>query len=172
MAGTVYHVPPIPPDPEHTTYVAAGAITIGVEYRLLDNAELQAAYQGEQLEEIEAAVGDTTIDDNGVSIHVFDTASKHEYLRFDCFRNGPHYHYIESNGPKQTIVDFDAIAHGDMIEWTLGRIERGLTLMLAYAGAKELAGQLDQKEINAQLPELERMAREAQQALDAQLQSR
>jgi hypothetical protein len=169
MTGTVYHVQPIPAAPDRTTYLEAGVLTFGVEYRLLDDAELKAAYQGSDLDEIEAAVGDAIVDDNGVSIHVFDTADGHEYLRFDCFRNGPHYHYIERDSPKQTIVEFDAVAHGDMIDWTLARIERGLTVMLAHAGAPQLAERLDQGQINAQLPELERLAREAQQALDAQL---
>jgi hypothetical protein len=117
-------------------------------------------------------VGDATVDDNGVSIHVFDTESRHEYLRFDCFRNGPHYHYIERDSPKQTIVEFDAIAHGDMVEWTLTRIDRGLTAMLCHAGAPQLAEQLDQVKIRTQLPELKRLAHEAQRELDAQLELR
>jgi hypothetical protein len=40
VTGTVYSVPPIPPDPEHTTWVPAGGLSIGVEYRLLDEAEI------------------------------------------------------------------------------------------------------------------------------------
>ncbi len=57
MTGTVYTVPPIPPDAEHTTWVEAGAIRVGVEYRLLDDAELAANYAGEQMDEIQEATG-------------------------------------------------------------------------------------------------------------------
>ncbi len=32
MTGVTYTVAPIPPDAEHTTWVDAGAISIGVEY--------------------------------------------------------------------------------------------------------------------------------------------
>ena len=39
MTGTVYTVPPIPPDPEHTTYVDAGASGVG---RMQASAELAA----------------------------------------------------------------------------------------------------------------------------------
>ena len=56
MTGTVYTVPPIPPDAKDTTWVGAGAISIGVEYRILDDAELAANYEGEQMEEIQDAL--------------------------------------------------------------------------------------------------------------------
>lgn len=172
MAGTVYHVPPIPADPKHTTYINTGVLTFGVEFRLLDDAELQAAYEGAALEEIEAAVAGNNIDDNGVSIHVFAGADQHEYLRFDCFRNAPHYHYIERQTAKQTIVEFDPVAHGDMLDWALSQIAKGLQAMLRHAGANDVAAQInatEQQQINTSLPELERLAREAARALAAQL---
>ena len=50
MTGTVYTVSPIPPDPEHTTYVDAGAIRLGVEYRLHDAADLAANYRGREMQ--------------------------------------------------------------------------------------------------------------------------
>ena len=90
MTGTVYTVPPIPPDAEHTTYVDAGAISIGVEYRLLDNADLAANYQGEQRKEIEDALDGLVVEDNGVSIQVVGKEDGHEYLRFDLFEGEPH----------------------------------------------------------------------------------
>ena len=54
MPGTVYTVPPIPPDPEHTRWVDAGVLRFGVEWRLLDNAELDKNYEGEAMDEIQA----------------------------------------------------------------------------------------------------------------------
>ena len=95
MTGTSYTVPPIPPDAEHTTYIDAGAIRIGVEYRLLDNAELVANYQGDEMDEIKSALKDgLVVEDNGVSLHVVGSQDGHEYLRFDLFEGEPHYHYI------------------------------------------------------------------------------
>jgi hypothetical protein len=34
MIGTVYNIPPQPPVAENTPYLPAGAITLGIEYRL------------------------------------------------------------------------------------------------------------------------------------------
>ena len=102
MPGTVYTVPPIPPDPEHTTYIEAGNLRFGVEWRRLDDAELAANYEGEAMDEIQSHLTSDAVDDDGVSIHVLGSGDGHEYLRFDCFRDGPHYHYIEPSGEKQT----------------------------------------------------------------------
>ena len=168
MTGTTYSVPPIPPDPEHTTWVEAGAISIGVEYRLLDDAELAANYEGEQMDEIQAATGGDAVEDNGVSIHVNGSADGHEYLRFDCFEQGPHYHYILASGEEQTIVDFDRVALGDMLPWALDQIRTRLPEMLARAGGEALVGKLDPAQIAASLAEVERLAREAESALAAQ----
>ena len=168
MTGTVYTVPPIPPDEEHTTWVDAGSISIGVEYRLLDDAELAAHYQGEQMEEIQAATGGQATQDNGVSLHVAGTEDGHEYLRFDMFEKEPHYHYIEPSGEKQTIVDYDRVALGPMLPWALGQIRNQLEPMLRFAGGEALVPKLDPARIAASLAEVEKLAREAEEALAAQ----
>ena len=168
MPGTVYNIPPIPPDPNHTAYVDADAIAFGVEYRLLDNAELAANYEGAAMEEIQAAIGNKTIDDNGVSIHVVANNDGHEYLRFDCFQNEPHYHYIDAGGEKQTIVQYDRVALGDMVTWTLSQLRTRLVPMLEYAGGGRLACELDPTRIAEALVEVERLARAAEDALAVQ----
>ena len=136
MTGTVYTVAPIPPDAEHTTWVDAGAISIGVEYRILDNTELAANYQGEQMDEIQRATGGNAVQDNGVSLHVAGTHDGHEYLRFDMFEGEPHYHYIEPSGEKQTILEYDRVALGPMLPWALGQIR----VRLARGSARPMAG--------------------------------
>ena len=168
MPGTVYTVPPIPPDPKHTTYVEAGALRIGVEWRLLDDAELAANYEGEAMDEIQANLKTDTVEDNGVSIHVESQADGHEYLRFDFFREGPHYHYIEPSGEKQTIVDFDPAAMGEMLPWTFAQLRERLAPMLEYAGGAALVPKLDAAALETALGEVERLAREAEAALAAQ----
>ena len=133
MTGTVYSVPPIPPDAEHTTYVDAGALRFGVEYRLLDEAELAQNYAGEAMDEIQTALQGNTVQDNGVSIHVVAVSDGHEYLRFDCFRDGPHYHYIEPSGEKQTIVD-EMTAAGYRLVDDFDLVERQHFLVFAPGG--------------------------------------
>lgn len=165
MTGTVYTVPPIPPDSEHTVWVDAGALKIGVEYRLLDDAELADNYEGEQLDEIQAATEGKTIEDNGVSIHVSGAADGHEYLRFDMFREEPHYHYIEPSGEKQTIVDFDRVALGPMLPWTLLQIRTRLEEMLTFAGGEALLATIEIARVEASLAEVEKLVVEAEAVL-------
>jgi len=168
MAGTVYTVAPIPPDPEHTTYVDAGALRFGVEWRLLDDAELAANYEGADMEEIQAALDGAAVQDNGVSIHVESSSDGHECLRFDCFENAPHYHYIDRSGEKQTIVEFDPVAMGDMLAWALAQLRTGLAPMLEHAGGGDLVGALDRARIESALSDVEALALRAKAALDAQ----
>jgi hypothetical protein len=167
MPGTVYSVQPIPPDPDHTVYVDTGGLRIGVEYRVLDDAELAANYAGEAMTEIEAAVAGRTIEDNGVSLHVVGAEDGHEYLRFDMFEREPHYHYIEKSGERQTILDYDRVAHGEMLPWALAQLRTRLREMLRFAGGADLADVLDSAQVAASLPEVERLAVEAQAALAA-----
>ena len=164
MTGTVYTVPPIPPDAEHTTWVEAGALQIGVEWRHLDESELEANYEGEAMDEVQAAITGN-IEDNGVSLHVAGAEDGHEYLRFDMFEREPHYHYIERSGERQTIVDFDRVALGEMLPWALHQLRTRLPEMLAFAGGADLVAKLDRDRIEASLGEVERLAREAQAEL-------
>ncbi len=165
MTGTIYTVPPIPPDAEHTTWVDAGAISIGVEYRLLDDTELAANYEGEQMDEIQAATGGNAVEDNGVSLHVVGTEDGHEYLRFDLFEQEPHYHYIEPSGEKQTIIEYDRVALGPMLPWALDQIRHRLVPMLEHAGGEALVPKLDASRIEASLVEVEKLARDAEATL-------
>jgi hypothetical protein len=165
MTGNVYSSPPIPPDPAHTTYVDAGAIRIGVEYRLLDEEQLAANYEGEQMDEIQNALDGAAVQDNGVSLHVVGSEDGHEYLRFDLFEQEPHYHYIDKLGESQTIIDFDRVAHGPMLPWALAQIRERLEPMLEHAGGRALASALDSSRVASALVEVERLAREAMAAL-------
>ena len=165
MTGTVYTVPPIPPDAEHTTYVDAGAISIGIEYRLLDDAELAANYEGEQMDEIQDALGGDAVEDTGVSLHVVGRDDQHEYLRFDLFEREPHYHYIDRSGESQRIIDYDRVALGPMLPWALEQIRSRLPQMLEHAGGQALISKLEGGRIEASLVEVEKLAREAEAEL-------
>lgn len=161
MTGTVYTVPPIPPDPAHTTYVDAGVIRIGVEYRLLDESELEANYEGEEMAEIQEALDGAAVQDNGVSLHVVGAEDRHEYLRFDMFAQEPHYHYVDVSGESQTVIEFDRVAHGPMLPWALTQIRDHLGPMLEHAGGGALAAKIDASRVAESLVEVEKLAREA-----------
>lgn len=166
MPGTVYTVAPIPPDPAHTTWVEGGGLRIGVEYRHLDDAELEANYEGDAMVEIQANVVGA-VDDRGLSLHVASAADGHEYLRFDCFESGPHYHYIEPSGERQTIVDYDPAAMGEMLAWALAQLRTRLEPMLRQAGGASVAESLDAKGVAALVDRVETLAREATAASSA-----
>jgi hypothetical protein len=120
--ATRYEVLPVPARMGFTHLFAAGPIQIGVEYRLL-NEEIIAEEYGE---DSRAKFGNkappglpTTIDEDGVSVHVFDAAARREFLRFDCFDDFPHYHYIDPDTERQTVHSFDEVADGPMDEWVI-----------------------------------------------------
>ncbi|NQZ98663.1 MAG: hypothetical protein HRU01_19345 [Myxococcales bacterium] len=150
---TRYDVMPIPPVDEQTLWFDAGVLRIGVEYRLLNDAIAAASA-------LEAATGDSKgvagVEDRGVSIHVFGSAGGEslELLRFDCFEEDPHYHYISWHDKKNEMVHLDPIADGDPLAWTLERLRLRLPHMLERAGAPGVAEQVDQRAVDAVLPRL------------------
>jgi len=146
---TRYEVMPIPPVEAQTTWFEAGSVRFGVEYRLLNDAIAAAAV-------LESASGNASgplgIDDRGVSIHVFGNSESLEYLRFDCFEEDPHYHYISWKDQCNEMVHIDPVADGDPLGWTLERLRLRLPFMLERAGAPEIAAALDPKLVEDVLP--------------------
>lgn len=162
MAIVVYDIPPIAPDPAHTRYIEAGAVKLGLEYRVLDDTELDTQYADdpESKAKIDAAKP-ADLDDRGVSIHVVGCDDEHEYIRFDVFDKGPHYHYIKKGVVENKIVDFDTVAMGDMLPWALTQIREKLPVMLAHAGGEALAEKLDPGLLAAKVAELGELAAQA-----------
>jgi hypothetical protein len=148
---TRYNVMPIAPVEQQTTWIDAGVVQFGVEYRLLNDAIAAAA-------ETESASGDAdgveSIDDRGVSIHVCGNTGDErlEYLRFDCFEEDPHYHYISWEAHRNEMLHIDPIADGDPLGWTLDRLRLRLPFMLARAGAGGIAAKLDVQLLDEALP--------------------
>ena len=145
---TCYDVMPIPPVEAHTGRFEAGPISIGVEYRLLDEA-VTAAFNANNDSQPE-------IDDRGVSLHVFGTTDSEEleYLRFDCFDEDPHYHYVSHARRTNEMVHLDPAAHGDSLEWALDCIRTRLPQMLTRAGGAELASRVEPARVEAILPKV------------------
>lgn len=151
---TRYSVMPIPPVEEHTAWFPAGPIAIGVEYRLLSDAVAAAAEPAE-------AGGDergqrTGLDDRGVSLHVFASqdGERREFLRFDCFDEDPHYHYVSWRDKANEMVHIDPVADGDPLTWALERIRTRLPQMLARAGAPDVAATVDAGALEEALPKV------------------
>ena len=91
MIGKTYSIPPQPPVPGNLITFEAGNISIGVEYRDLDPEGLVATYRDNpaHLAELLDRSPEGGFTDEGVSLHVFDAADGHEYVRFDVFDGDP-----------------------------------------------------------------------------------
>lgn len=157
---TRYDRMPIPPAEDHTTYIDAGVIRIGVEYRILTcdlvatmRPTLQSAFGEDEGKLVE-------LDDFGVSLHVFagPRGQQKEYLRFDCFNEDPHYHYVDWNKNSNEMLHIDSIADGDSLAWALERISTRLPQMLERAGADDIAQLIDMNRVNEAMPQITKIA--------------
>jgi hypothetical protein len=155
---TRYSVMPIPPVEAHTSWFDAGPIRIGVEYRLLTDA-VAAAHP------LAAASGDergqtTELDDRGVALHVCGRLDGEwrELLRFDCFVEDPHYHYVSWRTRANEMIHLDPVADGDPLAWALERIRTRLPQMLARAGAADVAERIDFAALEDALPRVTQAA--------------
>jgi hypothetical protein len=148
---TRYELMPIPPVEENTEIFDAGVVSFGVEYRLLTDAIAAASA-------IESAGGRdasaASLDDRGVSLHVFAEVGgrRQEVLRFDCFQEDPHYHYVSWEARSNEMLHLDPVADGDPLAWALERIRTRLPQMLERAGAGEAAARVDLRQVDAVLP--------------------
>ena len=115
--------------------IKAGAVTFGLEYR--------------------TGVGEAK--DEGICIHVYGNSiagPDKELLRFDCFRQGPHYHYRNAPMKKNERLMLDYTAEGDSLAWALDKIRNRLPTMLLRCEADDVARSIDQREINGALPKV------------------
>jgi hypothetical protein len=138
---------PIPPVAEHMETFKAGAVTIGVEYRILTN-ELIATMG------MKASSDLGQLDDTGVSLHVYAKGADGdlERLRFDCFKDDPHYHYISWAKKTNEHVFIDPHVHGDILAWALETIRARLPEMLERAGIENAEQVVDRKRLEQILP--------------------
>ncbi len=150
-AGRQVFEDPIPPVPENTKWFSAGELTFGVEYRLLDTEILKQAYPDNPPQ--------ASIDDSGVSLHVVDSVDGAEYLRFDCFTESPHYHYVMPGKEYQQWVPYDNVANGPVLDWALRSLRTRLDPMLREAGGAQVADRCDYSAISGVLELVESQAR-------------
>jgi hypothetical protein len=156
--GNRYDRLPIPMVEEHCIPVDAGAVQLVIESRRLTNAIVEETYQGE-------IAGDISFDDGGATLHVLGTDDGLEHLRFDCFEDEPHYHYIDQGAVRNTVVRIDELAVGDPIEFSLACVDQHLPDMLGNCGvpalAVEVQGRMD--EVHAAMKEVRALMLRAQE---------
>ena len=162
--GIYYKVQPEPMDPDACTSFEAGAVTLVLEYRSLDPESLARSYadRPEDLAEILRLSPEGGFTDAGVSIHVVATKTGHEYLRFDVFKDDPHYHYVHPTNDCNHWVPFDPVAGGDMFEFAMTCLRERLDPMLRFAGGAEVAASVDRKRVLTAVDALEKKARALQ----------
>ena len=170
MIGKVYGIPPQPLVAEHTRFVPAGNLRLGIEYRSLDPDSLVETYKHDaaQLAEMLERSPEGGFTDEGLSLHVCGAEDGHEYVRFDVFDGEPHYHYNHP-GPEviNNVIDFDTTAHGDMLPWALACLRARLPAMLTEAGGGALVDGLDQAAIDAAVDELTALAAQVRASASA-----
>jgi hypothetical protein len=117
--------------------IEAGNIRFGLEYRELAN-------------------------DRGMAIHVMSDVAggEIELLAFDCFENGPHYHYGPRN--QDVRIYWDRTLVPDTLSWTLEQFKNGnLPRMIERAGYPTIAASMDRELVASVLAEkVEPTARE------------
>jgi hypothetical protein len=123
-------------DQEHR--VAAGSLTFTVERRALDPGKP---------------------DQSGPTIRVLGTDDGHEYLRFDMFKAGAHYHYEPPGAASERRVMLDTVAEGDPLEWVVDRLRNRLGPMLTEAGGGSLLGGADGDALHEAIAVIEKQLR-------------
>ena len=109
-----------------------GNLRIGLEYRLAANTE-------------------------GLAIHVLSDVADQtvELLAFDCFVNGPHYHYGPRN--QDVRIYWDTTTSGETLRWTLDQFYAGnLKKMIERAGYPTIANDVDENLLQATMPAIEK----------------
>jgi hypothetical protein len=162
MATIEYHTLPVPAFDEYTERIGAGPVTFGVEYRKLDEATILAAYGPDSRAKFggvaPAGMG-AVIDEDGISVHVFSTATGAERLRFDCFDDAPHYHLLDPAASRNTVIEHDTATLGPPLDWALQALRTRLPELLVSAGAATEAAALPATGVGQVLDRVERSAR-------------
>ncbi len=161
MGRIEYTTLPVPVFLEHTVIVHAGAVDFGVEYRRLDEETIFAAYgpgARDKFGGVRPAGMAEVVEEDGISLHVFDAANGEERLRFDCFDDAPHYHLLAPAASQNVVIEHDP-ATGPLLEWALDRLRTSLPDLLDEAGAADLAARLDPSVVASALETVRQAAR-------------
>lgn len=145
---------PVPAFAEHTIRIPAGVITFGVEYRHLDEATILEFYGPDSRAKFggQMPAGMTAVvDEDGLSLHVFDTATGNELLRFDCFAEAAHWHLLSAPESRNVVIEHDVSTEGPLVDWALTAMRADLRALLREAGANTVAEALDDAVVRSAL---------------------
>jgi hypothetical protein len=98
------------------------------------------------------------VESGGPTVRVLGGDDEHEYLRFDLFNVGPHYHY-EPPAEQERILMIDTVAEGDVVSWGVTRLRDRLVPMLVAAGGQGLADALDEQVLAQAVDDVESLVR-------------
>jgi hypothetical protein len=176
--GQRYPILPLPHIPEQTEMIPAGVLTIGVGHRVLDEDTARAYLDEVGYRRVDADGTERRYEgrDAGVCIHVFgpppnpvsgqlpgaprsaaagadgSSADLVEYVRFDCFDDEPHYHYVYNAERAQDRVFLDPTLEGDPMAWALERLRTRMPEVLRKVGAPDVAERVDPAAMDAAIP--------------------
>ena len=93
--------------------------------------------------------------DRGPAVRVFGDTDRGpvQVLRFDCFEDGPHYHYDPDGMNGLHVLDRAVVP--DVVAWALVQLRRNIRAMVMTAGYPDLAESLDQAAVSAKVGEIE-----------------
>jgi hypothetical protein len=127
----------------NAAWFEAGPVTFAVEARVLGDSK--------------GVVGE-----RGASLHILNADRSEEYVRFDNFQHGPHYHYILNDLQHNVVWGYDPDSNGPMLPWALAAIRDRLPSLLRRAGAVASAERVEREGFDlAVLPKLEQAMTEA-----------
>lgn len=130
--GQTFTFMPIPMIEKNAEWFDAGPVSFAVEVRVLAGMDEAAG----------AGAG-------GGTIHVFSPDHQEEWVRFDCFDDEPHYHYLDQRQKLNTVWTYDEGVNGPMAPWAVSVLRTNLPSILRTAGAGELAGRVEREGIDA-----------------------
>jgi hypothetical protein len=128
--GTLYKFLPLPVIPHRARWFDAGPVSFALEARVLLGPNKE-------------------VTERSASVHVFGDDRTDEYVRFDCFGNFQHYHYIQNDQKQMVIWAYDEDANGPMLPWVLNAIRTRLPVLLRRAGADALAARVETEGFDA-----------------------
>jgi hypothetical protein len=102
-----------------------------------------------------------TANDRGPSLRIYgDVDDKPvQLLRFDCFEQTPHFHYDPEGKNNQLRMDKTKVT--DPISWSMDYLRGNIASLVRVAGYGRLADQLDDAELCAALPTVEKALRDS-----------
>lgn len=129
--GQTFTFMPIPMIESNAEWIDAGPVSFAVEVRVLAGMDEAAG----------AGAG-------GGTIHVFSADHKEEWVRFDCFEDEPHYHYLDQRRKLNTVWTYDDGVNGPMGPWAVSVLRRNLPSILRSAGADDIADAVEREGID------------------------